>query len=366
MLRQNRMDSSAVARRTGSVCAAWLIAAAGASQGIAQDLGQPTDRNPFDGGGASGAQVEVSEFLTVDLHAQSEDLSNVLQMLSVQSRRNIVVSKDVSATVNANLYDVTIYEALDAILNVNGYGYIEQGNFIFVYTLEEIARIEQANRKPVSKVVRLSYLNANDAAEFVAPLLSEVGQIKTNGDVGSFTISEKTPMGDESYALAATLVIFDYPEHIDEIEKLVAQLDTRPAQVLVEATILQTALTEANAFGIDFSIIGDVDFTDFITTGGPLSAANSLVRGGSGGEGGVGGGDTDVVGLLDFPEMGHEPERKGAVAHTQARQSGPFAERTQDDQVLELRGPADVAFAAKFDIGLIQNHEKGELQEAAE
>src|SRR5690606_9045482 len=101
-------------------------------------------------------------------------------------------------------------------------------------TLEEIARIEQANRKPVSKVVRLSYLNANDAAEFVAPLLSEVGQIKTNGDVGSFTISEKTPMGDESYALAATLVIFDYPEHIDEIEKLVAQLDTRPAQVLVE------------------------------------------------------------------------------------------------------------------------------------
>ncbi|NER83122.1 MAG: hypothetical protein F6K42_26925, partial [Leptolyngbya sp. SIO1D8] len=72
---------------------------------------------------------------------------------------------------------------------------------------------------------------------------------------------------------------------VDEIEKLIAQIDTRPAQVLVEATILQTQLNEANAFGVDFSIIGDLDFTDFTETGGPLSAAQSLILGGLGGSG---------------------------------------------------------------------------------
>lgn len=326
MSKSNRRNRRAVAHLSGSVCAAWLIAVAGASQSIAAapaakpaaksgghsgksrtggskapmsspgsakslPMSNPTDgtgqdRDPFSTAGANSS-VKVSEYQTVDLHVQDEDLANVLQMLSLQSQRNIVVSKDVSATVSANLYNVTFYEALDAILNVNGYGYLERGNFIFVYTLDELAQIEQAQRKPVTKVMKLNYLNANDAAEFVAPLLSEVGQIKTNGDVGAFAIQDKLPQGDEQFAMAATLVVYDYPEHVEEIEKLVSQLDTRPQQVLVEATILQTSLNEANAFGIDFSLIGNVDFTDFIGTGGPLSAANALVKGGngSGGEG---------------------------------------------------------------------------------
>jgi len=259
-----------------------LVALAGAAQGLAQD------RNPFaDNPGELGADsnVEVSEYMTVDLHVQDEDLANVLQMLSIQSQRNIVMSSDVSATVTANLYDVTFFEALESILNVNGYGFIERGNFIYVYTLEEIAQIEAAARQPVYRVIKLNYLNANDAAEFVAPMLSEIGQIKTNGDPDAFQIPDDSPVGDETFALSATMVIVDYPENVEEIEKLVAQIDTRPAQVLVEATILQTQLNEANAFGVDFSIIGDLDFTDFTETGGPLSAAQSLILGGTGAQG---------------------------------------------------------------------------------
>ncbi len=224
--------------------------------------------------------VKVSEFMTVDIFVQDEDLANVLQMLSLQSKRNIVASRDVNARVTANLYGVTFYEALDAILHVNGYGYVERGNFVYVYTLEELKAIKAEERAVVSKVVHLNYLNANDAAEFVAPLLSDKGQIKTNGDVGNFNIPEDTPTGDEQFALAATLVIFDYPEHVEEIEALLKQLDTRPAQVLVEATILQTELTEANAFGVDFAFLNGVNFIDFMgDLGGALGAATGLNTG---------------------------------------------------------------------------------------
>ncbi len=240
--------------------------------------------NPFAAGDVTpdNVDVNVTEHLTVDLHVQDEELANVLQILSLQSQKNILVSGDVSATVNANLYNVTFYEALTSILNVNGYGYVEKGSFIYVYTLEEIAELEQAAREPVTRVLRLNYLNANDAAEFVAPLLSEVGSIKSNGDVDAFSIPDGNPTGDETYALSSTLVIYDYPEHIDEIETLLADLDTRPAQVLVEATILETSLREMNGFGVDFSFISDLDFTDFIDIGGPLATTRGLIAGGDG------------------------------------------------------------------------------------
>jgi len=306
MNRRHTTTRDAVVRKTWWICAAWAIAVAGAGEVAAQD------RDPF--GGAAGVGdsvsvsrgegepsmegVEVSEYLTVDLHVHDEDLANVLQMLSIQSERNIVMSSDVSATVTADLYDVTFYEALEAILNVNGYGYIERGNFIHVYTLEDIAQIEEASRVPVSKVLRLDYLNANDAAEFVTPLLSEIGQIKTNGDVDTFTIPDDAPVGAEEFALTATMVVFDYPEHVEEIEKLVTQLDTRPAQVLVEATILETQLTEANAFGVDFSVIADVEFTDF--TAGPLSVANALI-GGANATNGVAPEDNNAVSIASTP-----------------------------------------------------------------
>ncbi|MGP1346787.1 MAG: hypothetical protein ACTS3F_09005 [Phycisphaerales bacterium] len=228
------------------------------------------------GSGSGDAGVTVSEFMTVDIFVRDEDLANVLQMLSLQSRRNIIASKDVSATVTANLYGVTIDEALDAILNVNGYGWLERGNFIYVYPAEVIAEMEAAARKREQRVIRLNYLKASDAALFIEPLLSEQGTITVSGDVSDFTITDAKPTGAEDYALAATLVVFDYPEHIEEIMSLIGEIDQRPAQVLVEATILQTQLTEANAFGVDFSIIADLDFEDFFNFGGPLGAADAL------------------------------------------------------------------------------------------
>lgn len=224
--------------------------------------------------------VKVDDNLIVDLHLNNEDLSKVLEMLSIQSQRNIVASGGISnAKVSANLYGVTFYEALDAILHPNGYGYIDRGNMIYVHTLEELKQIEQASRVRVSKLVTLSYLNAIDAAEFVKPLLSEGGSIKTPGKTKDFSIPGETPTGADEYALDATLVIFDYEENVGEIEKLLKGLDSKPAQVLVEATIVQTALNENNAFGVDFSLIADMNFADFSGIGGPLKAVDSMISG---------------------------------------------------------------------------------------
>lgn len=300
-----------------------------ASGKVISQAGKPAKdpmRNPLEGGGgnaagAAGEKVRVDDNLIVDLHVNDEDLANVLQMLSIQSQKNIISSKNVSAMVTANLYGVTFYEALDAILHVNGYGYIEKGNFIYVYTLDELIKLEEANRQQVWKIIKLSYLNATDAAEFVKPLLSERGQIKTNGKTGAYVVSGTAPTGGEDFAHESTMMVFDFEENLAEIEKVIKEMDTRPAQVLIEATILQTALTEANAFGVDFSVIGDLDFSNFVSLGGPLKAVDGLINGsstasgGSGGSGGGGGGG----GGTPLPADG----RGGAIVSSPGKTSGP-------------------------------------------
>lgn len=197
--------------------------------------------------------VDVSEYDLVDLHVNSEDLGNILQLLSIQSQRNIISSNNVQATVTADLYGVTFYEALDSILHVNGYGYVEKGNFIYVYTSEELAEFEALSRAPITRVITLDYLNAIDAGEFAKLLLSENGSITTNAQTEAFTITDGVPSGADNYANTATIVVHDFEENIEEIASLISELDTKPAQILVEATILQTSLNEANAFGMDFA-----------------------------------------------------------------------------------------------------------------
>ncbi len=224
-------------------------------------------------------EVEVSEYDLVDLHVNNEDLGNILQLLSIQSQRNIISSNTVQATVTADLYGVTFYEALDSILNVNGFGYIEKGNFIYVYTRAELEEFERAARRPVSRILHLDYLNSADAAEFAKELLSDSGSISTHAATEAFTISDGAPAGADTYAASASIVIHDFEEHVDEIMALLQELDTKPAQILVEATILQTALNEANAFGVDFALIKNLDFSDFIGTGGPLSVIDGLIGG---------------------------------------------------------------------------------------
>jgi len=305
------------ARPSWGIPALAITMLAGTTQALAQDTGfglldameetaaqatspdaapaEPVDFSDLEG------SVAVNEYDLVDLHVNAEDLGAVLQLLSIQSQRNIISSNAVQASVTADLYGVTFYEALDAILHVNGFGYIEKGNFIYVYTREELEEFERLSRKPISRVINLDYLNSTDAAEFAKSLLSETGTISTSADSGTFSIADGLPSGGESYANSATLVIHDFEENVEEIAGLMTELDTKPAQVLVEATILQTTLNEANAFGVDFSIISDLNFGDFLGSGGPLSVVDGLVNGlskdGTGADVPAAGADGDGIGI---------------------------------------------------------------------
>ncbi len=219
----------------------------------------------------------------VTITAKDTDITLVLRILSMQSKRNIIASRNVSGTVSANLYDVDFYEALDAILQPNGFGYQEKGNFIYVKTLEEIRAEENANRKKMHKLVRLNYLSSADASAYVSPLLSGEGSISVSPDAAAGFQPSMGDGGSNTSAHADTLIIVDYEENIEAIAGLITQLDVQPKQVQLDATILQITLTERTALGVDFSVYGDIGIDDITT---PLGAVDNLIsRTGSGGVG---------------------------------------------------------------------------------
>ena len=55
---------------------------------------------------SDGEQVIMDQFGTVDLVVNETEVSQVLEMLAIQSQKNIIASNSVTGMVSANLYDV--------------------------------------------------------------------------------------------------------------------------------------------------------------------------------------------------------------------------------------------------------------------
>ena len=93
----------------------------------------------------------------MSINLKESDIRNVLTMIGELTGLNIVISPNIEDTITANLENVTVKAALDAILKPNNYSYFVQDNIIIVKDLDTqlIGELE-------SVVIRLKYINSND------------------------------------------------------------------------------------------------------------------------------------------------------------------------------------------------------------
>jgi type IV pilus assembly protein PilQ len=219
------------------------------------------------GSSVTSSQVNVGPAGTVEIHVNDTKLVEVLRMLSMQSQKNIVATKEVTGTVTANLYNVTIPEALDAILTPNGFGYIEKDNFIFVYTKKQLDEMKKAQHKTKTEVFRLYYTSSTDAATLIKAVLSPDGKVQETVAAKTGIDSSATETGGNAHAGDDMLIVNDYPENLEKVRDVLKQIDKRPQQVLVEATMLAVNLTESNQLGVNFTVLGGVDFSTLSNVG---------------------------------------------------------------------------------------------------
>ncbi len=219
----------------------------------------------------AGEEV-IDEFGTFEIAVEDVPLPQVLNMLAIQSRRNIITSKRVgSVSVTANLFDVTFYEALESILHIASLCYDEQGNFIYVMTCEEKLQRENANRIMEDRVFYLDHISPGDAEALAKPLLSDNGNMSRLGEVQMGFAPGQTDAGGDSWAHEPVLVVRDYKDNLKAIETLLNDVDTPPKQVMVESTILVTEASGDYAWGMDVSVLLKGSFTDLLNPLNPVS-----------------------------------------------------------------------------------------------
>jgi type IV pilus assembly protein PilQ len=210
-------------------------------------------------------EVRLGETGLLDVHVRDMEIASLLEMLSYQARANIVTSTSVTGRVSANLYAVNLEQALEAILTPNRYVFRRSGGTIFVATPEEIAALAPP---PVTRVFKLCYIQPVEAAAAIKAVLGpnssvvEGGKESTSGKSDS-TGKELAKMGP---AGVDYVIVTASPSELEAVAQLLSEIDQRPRQVLVEATILRATLNETNELGIDFTLLGGVDFRNVSST----------------------------------------------------------------------------------------------------
>jgi type IV pilus secretin PilQ/predicted competence protein len=172
----------------------------------------------------------------ISLTFRDADLAAVLDLLARKGNLNILAGKDVKGEVTVRLVDVPLDVALNAILNVNGYGYIRSENIIRILPLKEIG--EEVRTE--TRTYLLSYASADKAKSILEGFLTPNGNIQTD---------ERTN----------TLIVTDVPANMERFTKLLPEIDRRVKQVLIEVLILDSVLGDEGDLGISWALVNNND-----------------------------------------------------------------------------------------------------------
>ncbi|RKY44832.1 MAG: hypothetical protein DRP81_05065, partial [Candidatus Omnitrophota bacterium] len=87
-------------------------------------------------------ESEIIEYLEF----REVDIKDALRQLAKQYNLNIVFSESVKGLITLRLHNVTVEEALDSIITINGFVYTKKGSVIKVTTPEEVKKESKQTR----------------------------------------------------------------------------------------------------------------------------------------------------------------------------------------------------------------------------
>ena len=170
----------------------------------------------------------------ISLDFQEVDIQNIFRIISDVSELNVVLSPDVSGTLNVRMIDVGWNTALNLILENHDLGRECQQDIIRIAPKATLAAAQEL--EPLStEMIRISYA---DIDEMVANLEG----IKS-GERATITADLRTN----------TLILSDIPAKVREMISIIKTLDVRTPQVTIEARIIEVARSYAKELGVKWS-----------------------------------------------------------------------------------------------------------------
>lgn len=170
----------------------------------------------------------------LSLNFQNVDVRALLQVIADFTNLNIVTSDSVAGSLTLRLKDVPWDQALDIILQSKGLDMRKNGNVILVAPREELATKE-----------RLA-MEASQQIASIEPLRTEIFQLnyqKAENVVKLLSDSKQNVLSKRGSAVADVrtnkLFVQDTTSKLEEVRRMLGQIDIAVRQVLIEARIVE-------------------------------------------------------------------------------------------------------------------------------
>jgi type IV pilus assembly protein PilQ len=184
----------------------------------------------------------------LSLNFQDIEVRSVLQLIADFTDLNLVASDTVSGRITLRLQNVPWDQALDIVLRTKGLDKRQMGNVLMVAPAAEIAAREKQeldNKRQIQELaplrtefLQIRYANASQlVALFEASGEGEAGLLSQRG---SLIVDERTN----------SIIISETADKLNEIRRVIQQLDIPVRQVLIEARIVTANTNFTEELGI--------------------------------------------------------------------------------------------------------------------
>ncbi len=186
----------------------------------------------------------------LSLNFQDIDVRSVLQLIADFTDLNLVASDTVQGNITLRLQNVPWDQALDLVLKTKGLDKRKIGNVLLVAPADEIAareRQELESQKQIAaleplrrELIQVNYAKASDIAKLFQSVTSTAGTETPSDDRGSITVDDRTN----------SIIAYQTQTNLDELRRIVAQLDIAVRQVMIEARIVEAAVDFSKEIGV--------------------------------------------------------------------------------------------------------------------
>ncbi|MEK1905707.1 MAG: type IV pilus secretin PilQ, partial [Pseudomonas sp.] len=198
----------------------------------------------------------------LSLNFQDIDVRSVLQLIADFTDLNLVASDTVQGNITLRLQNVPWDQALDLVLKTRGLDKRKVGNVLLIAPADEIAARERqelearnqiAELAPLRReLIQVNYAKASD----IAALFQSVAGLDEDAQAterGSVTVDDRTN----------SIIAYQTQENLDELRRIVTQLDIPVRQVMIEARIVEASVGFDKSLGVRWggAFVGDNNWT---------------------------------------------------------------------------------------------------------
>ena len=184
----------------------------------------------------------------LSLNFQDIDVRSVLQLIADFTDLNLVASDTVQGNITLRLQNVPWDQALDLVLKTRGLDKRKVGNVLLVAPADEIAARERQELEAQNQIaelaplrrelIQVNYAKAADIAALFQSVAATEGS--DTQERGTVTVDDRTN----------SIIAYQTQDRLDELRRIVAQLDIPVRQVMIEARLVEASVGYDKSLGV--------------------------------------------------------------------------------------------------------------------